>query len=158
MTISWGGICCSYPPCVTISIRKATYTYGNLIERKAYTVNIPSGKHVKEADYCGIASGASEDKFTKTGLTSVKSEIVDAPFVKEFPIILECKVIKVVEIGLHTQFIGEIKDVKAEESVLNDKGKPDILKVDPIATGSSGWKYHNIGEFIGNGFSIGKEL
>ena len=32
MTIAWGGICCSIPPCVTISLRKATYTYGNIIE------------------------------------------------------------------------------------------------------------------------------
>ena len=42
MTIAWGGICCSSPPAVTISLRKATYTYGNIIERKAYTINIPS--------------------------------------------------------------------------------------------------------------------
>jgi len=26
MTVAWGGICCSKPPCVAISVRKATYT------------------------------------------------------------------------------------------------------------------------------------
>ena len=27
MTAAWGGICCSSPPCVAVSLRKATYTY-----------------------------------------------------------------------------------------------------------------------------------
>ena len=54
------------------------------------------------------------DKFSATGLTPVKSDLVDAPYVKEFPLVIECKVIKIVEIGLHTEFIGEIMDVKAD--------------------------------------------
>ena len=105
MTIAWGGICCSKPPCVAISLRKATYSYGNILERKAFTVNIPSEAHAIEADYIGLVSGRNEDKFTATGLTPVKSEIVDAPYLKEFSLILECKVIHVLEIGLHTQFV-----------------------------------------------------
>jgi len=48
-TIAWGGICCSDPPCVAISLRKATYSYGNIIERKAFTVNVPSEKYIREA-------------------------------------------------------------------------------------------------------------
>ena len=27
MTAAWGGICCSDPPCVAVSLRKATYSY-----------------------------------------------------------------------------------------------------------------------------------
>ena len=69
MTIAWGGICCSKPPAVTISLRKATYTYGNIMARKAYTINIPSVDHVKEADYVGMVSGKREknndDKYEK---------------------------------------------------------------------------------------------
>jgi flavin reductase (DIM6/NTAB) family NADH-FMN oxidoreductase RutF len=38
MAVAWGGICCSEPPCVAVSLRKATYTYGNLVERQAFTV------------------------------------------------------------------------------------------------------------------------
>ena len=90
MTIAWGGICCSKPPCVTISLRKATYTYGNIMERQAYTVSVPSVRYVREADYFGIASGRNVNKFSKTGLTPVRSEMVDAPYVVEFPMILEC--------------------------------------------------------------------
>jgi len=77
MTIAWGGICCSSPPCVTISLRKATYTYGNIMERKAYTLSVPSEAHAAAADFFGIVSGRTEDKFARTGLTAVRSELVD---------------------------------------------------------------------------------
>ena len=110
MTIAWGGICCSKPPCMTISLRKATYTYGNIMERKAFTLSVPSEDYIKQADYLGMASGRDEDKFVAAGLTPVKGEKVDAPYVGEFPLVLECRLLKAVEIGLHTQFIGEILD------------------------------------------------
>jgi flavin reductase (DIM6/NTAB) family NADH-FMN oxidoreductase RutF len=156
MTIAWGGICCSKPPAVTISLRKATYTYGSIMARKAYTINIPSVKYVKEADYVGMASGKRENKFTTTGLTPVKSDLVDAPYVEEFPMILECKVIHTYEIGLHTQFIGEVIDVKVDQSALTDDGLPDMLKVAPFIYGGEIQAYHQVGEKIGTAFKIGK--
>ena len=158
MTAAWGGVCCSQPPCIYVSLRKATYTYGNLVERKAFTVSIPSEAYTKQADYFGMTSGKIVDKFSATGLTPVKSDLVDAPYVKEFPLVMECKVIKIVEIGLHTEFIGEIVDVKADSSVLNEKGLPDIEKVNPIIWNPSEMTYHKVGKPTGQAFSIGKEI
>ena len=159
MTVAWGGICCSKPACVNVSLRKATYTYDSIIERKAFTVNIPSEKHVMEADYFGIASGRKRDKFADTGLTPVKSDLVDAPYVEEFPLVLECRMIHKVEIGLHIQFVGEIMDVKAEESVLGgEKELPDVDKVMPFIFAPGSRKYHGLGKSIGQAFSIGKEI
>jgi len=158
MTAAWGGICCSIPPCVGISLRKATYTYGNIMERRAFTVNVPSEGHVKEADYFGIASGKTVDKFSASGLTPVKSDLVDAPYIKEFLLVLECKVIQVNEIGLHTQFIGEIKDVKADETVLNENGLPDIEKIKPLVYTPEVRNYYRIGGFIGEARKMGTDL
>ena len=157
MAVAWGGICCSNPACVSISIREATYTYGNIMERKAFTVNIPSEKYIKEADYFGLVSGKTEDKFSATKLTPVKSELVDAPYVKEFPLILECALLQNVKIGLHTLFVGEIKDVKAEEAVLTKEGYPDIEKIKPLTFNPANRTYYGIGKFLGNAFSIGKK-
>jgi len=158
MTIAWGGICCSKPAAATISLRKATYTYGNIMDRKAYTISIPSYKYVQEVDYFGMASGKRENKFKRTGLTPVKSDLVDAPYVKEFAMILECQLIHTYEIGLHTQFIGEILDVKADETVLNSAGSPDMEKVAPFIYGADIQKYYRIGDEIGDAFKVGKEL
>ncbi len=157
MTIAWGGICCSQPPCMAVSLRKATYTYGCVMESKAYTINIPSADQVKDVDYAGIVSGRNADKFAMTKLTPVKSDLVNAPYIKEFPLVIECKVIHTFEIGLHTQFIGEIMDVKAEESVLGENGFADILKVKPLIFDPGQGAYYGIGERIGKAFSIGKK-
>jgi flavin reductase (DIM6/NTAB) family NADH-FMN oxidoreductase RutF len=41
MNAAWGGICCSDPPCVAVSLREATLTYHNILHAKAFTVGIP---------------------------------------------------------------------------------------------------------------------
>ena len=157
MAVAWGGICCSQPLCLAISLRKATYTYENLKSRKAFTVNIPSEKYVREADYFGIASGREVNKFTRTGLTPAKSDLVDAPYVEEFPLNIECILLHTIEIGLHTQFIGEIEDVKVSESVM--KGDlPDIEKVRPFTFIPDRREYYDLGSCLGKAFSIGKEI
>jgi len=159
MTSAWAGICCSQPPCLYVSLRKATYTYHNIMERKSFTVNVPSEAYVKEADYFGIASGKTVDKFKATGLTPVKSDLVDAPYVKEFPLIIECKLIQTVELGIHTEFIGEIMDVKADSTVLDEKNLPDIEKINPIIFNAADrMTYHIVGKSVGKAFSIGKNV
>jgi flavin reductase (DIM6/NTAB) family NADH-FMN oxidoreductase RutF len=156
MTAAWGGICCSVPPCVSISLREATHTYGNILERKAFTISIPSEKYVKEADYFGIASGKDVDKFSATRLTPVKSEVVDAPYVNEFPFVLECELLRSIEIGLHTQFIGEIKDIKVEEDLIIDD--PLIEKIKPLIYSPDNMSYYAVGKYVAKAFSIGKEI
>jgi len=155
MTSAWGGICCSNPPCLAISLRKATYTYSNIIERKAFTINILSETQVKEADYYGLTTGRNKDKFSITGITPIKSDLVDAPYGKEFPLVLECKLFHTLEIGLHTQYIGEIMDVKVDEEVLGDNGIPDIQKVKAFLFDPANKNYYGIGKNLGKAFSIG---
>lgn len=157
MTIAWGGICCSKPPCLTVSLRAATYSHGSIMARRAFTVSIPSQAQAAQADYCGIVSGRDHDKFAACGFTAVASELVDAPYVAECPLVIECKVIHIVEPGLHTMFVGEILDVKVDEAAMRD-GKPDPLAVKPIVYAPEDRHYYGLGTNLGLGFSIGKEL
>lgn len=158
MNAAWGGICCSKPPCVAVSLRKATYSHSCIVERKAFTVGIACEGRMVEADYVGIASGRDADKFAVAGLTPVRSELVDAPYAEEFPVVLECRLLHVIEIGLHTQFIGEIMDVKADAAVFDDAGRLDIMKIQPLIYDTSRRGYHGVGPRLGDAFSIGKEL
>ncbi len=75
----------------------------------------------------------------------------------EFPLIIECRVIHTHEIGLHTQFIGEIADIKAEEKILNQQNIPFMEKVAPFVYGNGLREYWSLGEAIGEGFEIGKK-
>ncbi|UCC44646.1 MAG: flavin reductase family protein [Candidatus Zixiibacteriota bacterium] len=158
MTAAYGGICCGDPPCLTVSLRKATYSHGCIVSRKAYTVNVLSESHVAEVDYFGIASGRNEDKFAVSGLTPVRSELVDAPYIAEAPLVVECKLAHTFELGLHTQFVGEIVDVKADEQVLGDDGYPDMRKVKPIIYAPSCRAYLGIGSYLEPAYKVGKKL
>jgi len=158
MTAAWGGVCCSEPPCIYVSLREATATYGNIMARKAFTVSIPPVEFAKQADFTGMVSGRTLDKFAAAGLTAVKSDIVDAPYVKEFPVVIECAVLQTVKLGLHTQFIGRIKDVKTEESCLNADGLPAMDKIRPLVFDTGARRYFSVGEPVGAAFAIGKEI
>jgi len=158
MTAAWGGICCSDPPCVTVSLRKATYTYDSLMEKRVYTINIPGKEYAKEADYFGFASGRDEDKFAVTGLTPVRSGFVDAPYINEFSINLECKIVHVADLGLHTQFVGEVVNAKIDSALAGNDQQPMIEQVMPLLFAPSSGNYYTVGEEIGKAFSIGKEI
>lgn len=158
MNVAWGGICSSNPPCVAISIRKQRYTYENILKRKAFTVNIPSVKHVNEADYFGIATGKITDKFKATGLTPVKGDKVDAPYIKEFPFNIECRVLDIFQIGEHEQIIGEILDIKVDDICINDSGLPDIDKIKPLLFDPAAYRYHIAGMEVEHAFSAGMVL
>jgi len=70
---------------VAVSLRKATYTYGNIVQQGGFTINIPSEDFAVQADYFGMVSGKKADKFAETGLTPIRSTLVNAPYIKEFP-------------------------------------------------------------------------
>lgn len=158
MNAAWGGVCCSEPPCVTVSVRKSRHTYAAIVERRAFTVGVASEPWMKQADYVGIASGRDADKFAVAGLTPVRSELVDAPYAAEFPVVLECRLLHILELGVHTQFIGEILDVKANEEVFGDDGQLDIMKIRPLVYDVSRKEYRGVGPFVGKAFSAGLEL
>ena len=158
MTVAWGGICCSSPPCVAVSLRKVTYTYGNIVQQGAFTINIPSEKYAAAADYCGLVSGKKADKFAETGLTPIRSSLVNAPYIDEFPLVLECKLVHQIELGLHTQFVGEILDVKADVNVLDGKGVLNVEKLQPFFYAPEVSAYYGTGRRLGNAFSIGQAV
>ncbi len=159
MNAAWGGICCSDPPCMAVSLREATLTYHNILHTGAFTIGIPSRKQVEIADYVGMVSGRDHDKFADTGLTPVKSEKVDAPIAAELPYSLECRLVQHHNLGLHTIFIGEIVGIQADSDVLNAMRLPDIEKTQAILWGGLGNNhYYAVGEKLAESFSVGSRI
>ncbi len=156
MTAAWGGICCSEPPMLAVSVRKPRWTYEAVLQRKAFTISIPPVRLAAETDYAGIVSGRRVDKFARLGLTPVRSDLVDAPYVAECPVTLELTLAHSLELGTHVQFIGEIRDVKVDEACLDAEGKPDTAKIDPLVFDGGGRVYAALGKEICKAFSAGK--
>jgi flavin reductase (DIM6/NTAB) family NADH-FMN oxidoreductase RutF len=158
MTAAWGGVASSKPPCVSVSLRAATASHGAIMARHAFTISIPGEGNAAAADFFGIESGRDHDKFAESGLTPVRSDLVDAPYVGEFPLVLECSVIEVHELGLHTQFIGEVLDAKIDEALLTEDGHVDVERLRPILFAMNPGTYYGIGELVGKAYSIGKSI
>ncbi len=149
MTAAWAGVACSSPAMVSVSLRAATYSHGNIAMRKAFTVGIPSEDQWREADHVGIVSGRDTLKFQTTGFKAVRSELVDAPVVVDFPMTLECELVQTHELGLHTQYVGEILNIQVDEGIMDDSDNVDIEKLRPIIFSPGAGVYHGVGKLLG---------
>ena len=158
MTAAWGGVCCSEPPCVSVSVQKVRYSYGGIVKHQAFTVNIPSERFVAEMDYFGLFSGRTERKFEVSGLTPRRGDLVNAPLIEEFPISLECRVVRSEELGSHVLFVGQVVKTWALEECLNGDGYPDPLKVRPVIFAPRYGTYYGLGQIVGKAYSEGKRV
>ena len=154
MNAAWGGIYESNQ--IMLCLSHGHKTTKNIKASEAFSVSIADAKHVLEADYVGVVSGNKvENKMEKAGLTTVKSKLVNAPVINEFPMAVECKLIKFNEDGI---CIGEIVNVSADESVLGEDGEIDPVKLEAITFDPVHNAYIKLGEKVGNAFSDGKKM
>ena len=155
MNAAWGGI--SEENQITICISAGHKTTANILSRKAFTVSMATADYVTACDYVGIVSGNKvPDKFARAGFHASKSEFVDAPLIEELPMAVECKLISY---NPETCcLIGEIVNVSADESVLNETGKVDPAKLQPITFDPMNNAYLVLGEKVGNAFKDGTAM
>jgi len=146
------GIISMHPATLYISSDKKHYTNIGIKENSTFSVNIPSITNVVEADYCGIVSGS---KIDKSEIFKTFYGKLNVPMIKEFPVNIECKVIKQFEIYGMDIFIGEVINSYINEDCLIDD-KPDIKKINPLIYSIKGG-YRDIGEWSAESFVIGKE-
>jgi flavin reductase (DIM6/NTAB) family NADH-FMN oxidoreductase RutF len=151
LTVAWCGVDCSMPPMIHVSIRPSRFSHRMVKETGSFTVNVPTREMLKQVDLCGTLSGKDTDKFAKAHLTPLASEIIEAPLVAECPVNLECKVYRVVPLGLHDMFIGEIV-ARHADSELVKRGHVEFNRLPLIAYVDG--EYWSVGERIGTyGFS-----
>lgn len=155
MNAAWGGTANSAK--IAICVDKGHKTTENFLARKAFTVSFADVDHVVEADYVGIVSAHEEpNKVAKAGLHVTASTLVDAPLFDEFPMALECKVLSY---DKETELlIGEIVNVSADESVLDENGDIDPAKLQIITYDPVRHTYMKLGEKVGDAFADGVKL
>ena len=154
MNAAWGGI---YDTgLVMVCLADDHKTTENIRKTGAFTLSFATAETVVPCDYVGIVSANDvPEKFSKAGFHAEKSEFVNAPIIKELPMTVECKLAKFTEDGI---CIGEIVNVSADDSILDETGKVDAQKLDPICYDSVTHAYRRLGERVGQAFSDGKKL
>ena len=159
MNVAWGGQCGGQQIELNLAI-SGRKTIDNLKLRKAFTVAFATVDTELAADYVGIVSGQQEpDKMEKSGLHAVKAAKVDAPLYVEFPVTVECT-LRLTEETDYGEFrvVGDVMNVQAAESVLDDKGRIDVEKAGIICFDPAGMAYRKVGEKVGNPFQDGNQL
>ena len=110
----------------------------NILETGEFVHNIATWPLREAVNISAVSAPHGVDEFELAGLTPVPSLLVAPPRVRESPIQLECKLVKVVDLpstqenGSNTIIFGEVIGIHIDDAVLVD-GIVDIRRVDPIA-------------------------
>ncbi|MBQ9701260.1 MAG: flavin reductase family protein [Lachnospiraceae bacterium] len=156
ITVAWTGTICTNPAMAYISVRPERYSYDIIRETGAFVINLTTKELAYATDYCGVRSGRDVDKFAELGLTKGQATKVDVPTIEESPVNIECKVVRIDELGSHHMFIAEVVAVHADKKYMDERGKFDLSKAEPLIY--SHGEYYSVGEKLGTfGYSVKKQ-
>lgn len=154
MNAAWGGVYDTNQ--VMICLSHDHKTTENIKKSGAFTVSFATASTVVPCDYVGIVSANDvTDKFARAGFHATRSNFVNAPIIDELPMTLECRLVKFNEDGI---CVGEIVNISAEESIIDENGKIDAKRLDPIMYDGVTHAYWGFGEQVGKAFSDGKKI
>ena len=156
ITVAWAGTICSDPPMLSISVRPERYSYHMIRETGEFVVNLTTEELVRAVDFCGVKSGRDTDKWKETGLTPEKASVVNVPLVRQSPVNLECRVLRVDELGSHHMFVAQVVAVDVDEKYMDEKDQFHLSAAKPLAY--SHGRYYGLGECLGFfGYSVQKK-
>ncbi|MBN1581878.1 MAG: flavin reductase family protein [Anaerolineae bacterium] len=158
-TIGDCGVMGINPPLVYISLHETHHTTKGVIERQAFSINLPSTDMLAVADYCGIVSGQDVDKSAL--FESFYGDLGTVPMIEACPVNLECEVVHEFQIEHRHVFVGKVVQAHIDEAFVVEpeghKRVADMTRLDPIIYGLDN-RYYRIGEQIGVGYREGKAL
>lgn len=139
---------------IFVSVDLSHLTAKNLNKTKCFTLAFTTKKTVEISDYLGIVSGNDTDKISKAKLSIKKATKINAPFIDNYPVVLECEVRSFEEGNL----IGRIVNVNVDNDYLKPDGSINFEKVEPVVYDMTTNSYRVVGKEIAKAFSCGNKL
>lgn len=156
LTVAWTGIVNSDPPKTYISVRPSRYSYDIIKKSGVFAINLTTKELVRAADWCGVRSGAKEDKFARCQLERDRASEIECPILAQSPLVLECRVTDVIPLGSHDMFLADIVAVDVDEDLVDENGKLHLARAGLVAY--SHGEYFELGKRIGKfGYSVAKK-
>ena len=149
------------PHNITIGINATLQrkTLQSILHSKAFVVGFPNVRQIKELDYLGVESGYRADKLDKIGFTVTEAKNVHAPVIDQIQLSLECRLTNTITVGSHMQLTGEVVNIQADETILNEKGDRVCLeKLQPVIYNEDEFAYYTISDKKGDAFKTGALL
>lgn len=157
MNVAWGGQCGKNY--VAINLMSGHKTARNIKLNRAFSLSFATVDTLDIADYVRLVSANKiSDKMSIAKVHITDGEIVNAPVIEEFPLTMECRVVNVTDELGETRVVGEVVNLIADDSILDDDGNVDLDKLRPITYDSEQLTYRTIGGNVGKVYHDGKKL
>lgn len=157
MNAAWGGQWDAKEILISMGAHATTE---NLNRCGDFTIAFATMETLVAADFVGIVSAKNDpEKMQKTGWTAVKSDNVNAPVFTDFPMTLECRILRKIDESEEGYYIvAEIVNILVNEEYLAEDGKPNVEKMQLITYDPVHHGYISLGQRVGNAFSDGKTI
>ena len=118
-------------------------TYNNVKEVPEVVINVVTHDMVHQMSLASSPYGSDVSEFEKAGFTSLESDMITPPRVKESPVQFECKVNEVIELGdqggAGNLIICEVLRIHVKESLLDQNEMIDQHKIDLVSRMGGNW-------------------
>jgi len=84
--------------------------------------------------------------------------MIDTPIIEECPYNLECRVNHEVVLGEYTMFVAEVLETYVDEDKVDNSGRIDISKVNPLVYCATIREYWDLKRKVGVGFKSGRSI
>ena len=157
MNAAWGGQWDGKEIMISMGSHATTE---NLARCEDFTVAFATKDTMVASDYVGIVSARKDPaKMQRTGWTATKGENVNAPVFTDFPMTMECRILRKIDESEEGYYIvAEIVNILVDEAYIGEDGKPDVEKMQLITYDPVHHGYIALGERVGNAFADGKTL
>ena len=157
MNAAWGG---QWDAKEIVISMGAHATTENLARCNEFTVAFATKDTMVASDFVGIVSAKNDpEKMQKTGWTAIKADNVNAPVFTDFPMTLECRILRKIDESEEGYYIvAEIVNILVNEEYLSEDGKPNVEKMQLITYDPVHHGYIALGDRVGNAFFDGKQL
>lgn len=140
------------PPVVVFSPARSgrdgttKHTHDNVKEVPEVVVNIVNYPMVQKMNVAAAPWDKGISEFSKAGFTPLNSDLIKPYRVAESPVQMECKVIKVDELGHHggagNLIYAEVIRIHVNPEVMDENGKIDPRKMDLVGRMGGAWYCH----------------
>ncbi|RCL71514.1 MAG: flavin reductase family protein [Flavobacteriales bacterium] len=118
-------------------------TYNNVKEVPEVVINVVTHDMVHQMSLASSPYDSDVSEFEKSGFTSLESDMITPPRVKESPVQFECKVNEIIELGdqggAGNLVICEVVRIHVMESLLDENQMIDQHKIDLISRMGGNW-------------------
>ena len=132
-----------FSPARRVRDNSTKHTLENILKTKEVVINIVSHAMVHQVSLSSTEYAKGINEFTKAGFTEVASEKVKPPRVAEAPVQFECKVNDVIALGEEggagNLIIAEVVQMHIDETILDNDGKIDPIKIDTVSRLGDNW-------------------